>query len=103
MNGRERLTAVFNGQIPDKVPHMELVFQLEEEAFQTQWPSHEEMAAASPKERERLLNHFLRYLGEDYRNLRLGRDPTAHQPARLLRRPGDPVGAKALWRSGDDL
>ena len=59
MNGRERLTAVFNGQIPDKVPHMELVFQLEEEAFQTQWPSLEDMAAASPKERERLLNHFL--------------------------------------------
>jgi uroporphyrinogen decarboxylase len=59
MNGRERLTAVFDGQIPDKVPHMELVFQLEEEAFQTKWPSHEEMAVASPKERERLLNHFL--------------------------------------------
>jgi len=35
MNGRERLAAVFNGRIPDKVPHMELVFQLKEEAFQT--------------------------------------------------------------------
>ncbi|MCJ7703211.1 MAG: uroporphyrinogen decarboxylase family protein, partial [Anaerolineales bacterium] len=58
MNGRERLTAVFNGQIPDKVPHMELVFQLEEEAFQRSWPSHEEMAAAAPKEREQLLNRF---------------------------------------------
>jgi uroporphyrinogen decarboxylase len=58
MTGRQRLAAVLNGQIPDKVPHMELVFQLEEEAFQTHWPSPEEMAAASPKERERLLNHF---------------------------------------------
>ncbi len=58
MNGRERLTAVLNGYIPDKVPHMELVFQLEEEAFQTHWPSQEEMAGASPKERERLLHHF---------------------------------------------
>jgi uroporphyrinogen decarboxylase len=59
MNGRERLTAVFSGQIPDKVPHMELVFQLEEEAFQTKWPTHEQMAVASPKERERLLHHYL--------------------------------------------
>ena len=59
MNGRQRLTAVFNGQIPDKVPHMELVFQLEEEAFQARWPSYEEMAAATPRERERLLNRFL--------------------------------------------
>lgn len=58
MNGRERLTAVINGQIPDKVPHMELVFQLEEEAFQKKWPGHQEMAEASPKERERLLNEF---------------------------------------------
>ena len=39
MNGRQRLAAVLNGQIPDKVPHMELAFQLEEEAFQTSWPS----------------------------------------------------------------
>jgi uroporphyrinogen decarboxylase len=59
MNGRERLSALFNGVIPDKVPHMELVFQLEKEAFQTHWPTHEEMVSASPKERERLLNHFL--------------------------------------------
>jgi hypothetical protein len=48
MNGRERLTAVFNGQIPDKVPHMELVFQIPEEAFQKSWPSYEEVTAASP-------------------------------------------------------
>lgn len=58
MTGRQRLAAVLIGQIPDKVPHMELVFQLEEEAFQAHWPSPEEMASASPKGRERLLNHF---------------------------------------------
>lgn len=58
MNGRERLKAVFNSQIPDKVPHMELVFQIPEEAFQKSWPSYEEMVAASPKEREGLLNRF---------------------------------------------
>ena len=58
MNGRERLAAVFGGQIPDKVPHMELVFQLEEEAFKKTWPSYEEVETASPKERKQLLNRF---------------------------------------------
>ncbi len=59
MNGRQRLAAVFSGQIPDKVPHMELVFQLDEEAFQTHWPSKAELDAATPAERERLLHHHL--------------------------------------------
>lgn len=58
MNGRERLQAVLDGNIPDKVPHMELVFQLEEEAFQTTWPGHEEMECASPAGRDRLWNHY---------------------------------------------
>ena len=58
MNGRERLQAVMDGRIPDKVPHMELVFQLEEEAFQTTWPSQAEMDCASPAERERLLYRY---------------------------------------------
>ena len=58
MNGRERLQAVFDGTIPDKVPHMELVFQLEEEAFQTTWPSYEEMMRASAREREMCLERF---------------------------------------------
>jgi len=58
MNGRERLQAVLDGRIPDKVPHMELVFQLEEEAFQATWPSAEELHTASPAERERLLARY---------------------------------------------
>ena len=58
MNEKQRLQAVFDGVIPDKVPHMELVFQLEEEAFQLSWPTHEEMAKASPLERERCLERF---------------------------------------------
>ena len=58
MNGRERLKAVFQGEIPDKVPHMELVFQLDEEAFQTTWPSYEEMACASPLEREQCKERY---------------------------------------------
>ncbi len=58
MNGRQRLQAVFNSDIPDKVPHMELVFQLEEEAFQMAWPTTAEMAGASPLEREACLERF---------------------------------------------
>jgi hypothetical protein len=58
MNGRQRLAAVFGGQIPDKVPHLELVFQLEQEAFGTRWPGRAEMDAATPAERERLLGRF---------------------------------------------
>ncbi len=50
---RERLHCVMNGRIPDKVPHFELVFQIPEEAFGLSWPTREEVAAASPKERER--------------------------------------------------
>jgi uroporphyrinogen decarboxylase len=58
MNGRQRLTAVFNGRIPDKVPHFELVFQLAAEAFGSDWPGPAELDAATPVERERLLHRF---------------------------------------------
>jgi uroporphyrinogen decarboxylase len=58
MNGRQRLQAVLDGRIPDKVPHMELVFQLEEEAFQTTWPGREELDCGSPAERERSLARY---------------------------------------------
>ncbi len=59
MNGRERLQAVFHGLIPDKVPHFELGFQLEQEAFHTRWPSQADLDAATPAERERLLHRAL--------------------------------------------
>jgi uroporphyrinogen decarboxylase len=58
MNGRQRLNAVLNGRIPDKVPHMELVFQLEEEAFGISWPTQVELDKASLAERERCLQRF---------------------------------------------
>lgn len=58
MNGRQRLAAVLDGQLPDQVPHMELVFQLEKEAFGLSWPTAEEMAKASPAEREKCLERF---------------------------------------------
>ena len=58
MNGRQRLAAVFRGQIPDKVPHFELDFQLDEEAFRQRWPTRAEMGLATPAGRERLLERY---------------------------------------------
>ena len=59
MNGKERLQAVFDGKIPDKVPHFELVFQLEKEAFGETWPGKDELDKATPKECEHLLGRYL--------------------------------------------
>ena len=39
MTGRERITAIFEGKIPDKVPHFELVFYLWKEAFGVDFPN----------------------------------------------------------------
>jgi uroporphyrinogen decarboxylase len=38
MTGRERMEAIFAGQIPDRVPHFELVFQIPDLAFGKPWP-----------------------------------------------------------------
>ena len=58
MTGRQRLAAVFSGQIPDKVPHFELDFQLDEEALKNRWPTRAEMGVATPAGRERLLERY---------------------------------------------
>lgn len=58
MTLKERLQAVFNGKIPDRVPHFELEFQLPEAAFGRSWPTYEQFAKASPKEREYLLEGY---------------------------------------------
>jgi len=58
MNGRSRLKAVFEGRIPDKVPHFELVFQIPELAFGKSWPTQEQLDKASPKEREYLFEEY---------------------------------------------
>ena len=46
MNGKERLQAVFDGRLRDKVPHLEMVFQIPEAAFGLSWPSYAEIVAA---------------------------------------------------------
>jgi len=58
MSSKKRLEEVFAGRIPDKVPHFELVFQLEKEVFGKSWPTYEQMSKASPKEREYLLEEY---------------------------------------------
>jgi len=53
------MQAVFDGRIPDKVPHFELVFQIPEDIFGLSWPTREEMHTATSGERERLLERHL--------------------------------------------
>ena len=50
---KSRLEAIVRGDTPDTPPHFELVFQLEREAFGINLLSSEELAKASPAERER--------------------------------------------------
>jgi uroporphyrinogen decarboxylase len=45
MTGRERMMAVLDGKIPDRVPHFELDFQLTQEAFGCPWPDEKKYAA----------------------------------------------------------
>lgn len=58
MKGRERLQTVFDGKIPDKVPHFELVFQIPEQAFNMSWPTGEELQKATIKGKEELLERW---------------------------------------------
>ncbi len=55
---REDLRTVLRGGVPAKVPHFELVFQLEQEAFGLRWPGWEEIVKASPAERDRLRERY---------------------------------------------
>ncbi len=53
------MQAVFDGRVPDKVPHFELAFQIPEVAFGRPWPTEVEMKSATLAGRERLLEeHF---------------------------------------------
>lgn len=58
MTPKERLLKVFNGEIPDRVPHFEMVFQIPEEAFGRSWPTAEQVQKATAKEREALLEEY---------------------------------------------
>ena len=59
MNSKERLEVVFEGGVPDQVPHFELVFQLTREAFGMSWPTREDFQKASERERAILFDKHL--------------------------------------------
>lgn len=50
----DRLEKALNFQETDRPPHFELKFELQEEAFGMEFPSHEELCKATGKEREKL-------------------------------------------------
>lgn len=52
MSEKERLCRVINLEMPDKVPHFELAFQIPEEAFGLSWPTESEVLAGTARERE---------------------------------------------------
>jgi uroporphyrinogen decarboxylase len=58
MTARTNLESVWKGEIPAKVPHFELVFQLPEEAFDLSWPTSEEVQQATAPEREVLRERY---------------------------------------------
>ena len=58
MNGRERMQAVLNGQIPDKIPHFELEFQLVKESFGKNFPDLSGYENKSSAEKENLKELF---------------------------------------------
>ena len=62
MTGKEQIEAVFNGKIPDKIPHFELDFQITQEAFGIPYISYYEFGhisqTASVKEQQKFLSQY---------------------------------------------
>jgi len=56
---KENLQKVLNGEIPEKVPHFELGFQLTEEVFGERFPTENDFKRASKKERDILIGKYL--------------------------------------------
>ena len=55
MENKKRLEMLLNGEIPDRPPHFELVFQLEKEVFGIDWQTVREKTYASRKDRQEAL------------------------------------------------
>ncbi len=58
MTGKERVMRMFDGKLPDKVPHFELDFQIGEEAFGIDKPSYDEIKAAGNNVKPLLDRYF---------------------------------------------
>ena len=52
MTGKERFLKTIRFEEPDRPPHFESMFELEQEAFGLQFPDRDSWAAATPKEKE---------------------------------------------------
>lgn len=61
MTHKERMAAALERRIPDRVPTMELEFQLTRELNGGDWLRQKELAQASPRERERLIEESAAY------------------------------------------
>lgn len=59
MGAKKNLQKVFSGEIPEKVPHFELGFQLTEEVFGESFPTEKDFKTASRKERDILIGKYL--------------------------------------------
>jgi uroporphyrinogen decarboxylase len=64
MTSKENLQAVFNGTIPEKVPHFELVFQISEQVFGKSWSTKEQFIKATKKEQDYLLEEYFELWGK---------------------------------------
>lgn len=58
MTPKERLEAVFNGKVPDKVPHFELDFQIPEQAFGVSFPDLRDYHKITTKDQDKLREEF---------------------------------------------
>jgi len=93
MGAKENLQKVLNGEIPEKVPHFELGFQLTEEVFGENFPVKEDLEEASEKERDILIEKYL----ELHAKIREKYNWAAVAiPYRLMKRAKKMFGDKAL-------
>lgn len=59
MNGRQRILTTLQFQEPDRVPHFEEIFDLNQEAFGRSMPGGKALAEATADERDRLLHEII--------------------------------------------
>ena len=69
MTPRERMAAALEGRIPDRIPTMELEFQLSKELLGCDFLTEETLKNASPKEAERLIAENAEFMIEVYEKL----------------------------------
>ena len=69
MTPRERMAAALERRIPDRIPTMELEFQLSKELAGRDFLTENDLKNASPKETERLIRENAEFMLEVYEKL----------------------------------